>query len=523
MANTQGGANGSVPMGPTNGRGGGGGTGAVNSVTGVAVDNTDPANPVIDQQFNADVTVPTSGDPLALELVLTTASHISQWAIKTLIAAATQAVMVVIGTINGNPGIFLPAGNALGLSTDPANFTGFVWDHVSGGLRTFISGTLTANLSPIGLLSLGGSSPGVTSQTGGTLRFPSGVNQFGGRQTQSAMGTVGIAANVLTLNNGPGNSYAGVGANFNFITTTNWTAGSQVTVTLPSGTTVGHNVASPPANSAPILMRAGVNLVTTGTYYLLLQFDGTNWVQLLDDGVSVSTAFGLPAQMLAEIQSGTGLTFQDGVFSHFTNVAEMDISVGTGPFVPDAAQPFGCWKGPSGNGLSSQIFLAGQRTGASNNITPILNPKTEQWAVASRCSLLRAPVANENIGLCSLSCGSDEVTLYVIGTTSTTVLQLYMDGTSSGGGLVIVACNATGTIGNGNLQIGSAFWNDFAIARDPVNDKVYALLNGVVIATMTPGANMTTHVGAANINIGGGGSLSNSLDADALGVFGPHT
>jgi hypothetical protein len=114
----------------------GGGTGGVATVTGIAagiVDNTDPANPVVQAQFGSDTTVklPNSASALvsALELIAslttnTAGSEVSQWLIK-LLSAGAQVSSYVLGVL----GLTVPVGST---AVPSINFAG---DTTSGMYR----------------------------------------------------------------------------------------------------------------------------------------------------------------------------------------------------------------------------------------------------------------------------------------------------------------------------------------------------------------------------------------------------
>lgn len=63
----------------------------------------------------------------------------------------------------------------------------------------------------------------------------------------------------------------------NHITTTNWIAGSSVTLLFETSLTVTHNAGSPPANTAPILLAGAANFSATANDSLTLMWNGTNW------------------------------------------------------------------------------------------------------------------------------------------------------------------------------------------------------------------------------------------------------
>jgi hypothetical protein len=92
----------------------------------------------------------------------------------------------------------------------------------------------------------------------------------------TAKGVDVASATTITLGSA-GNVFGITGATtITNITTTNWQAGSRITLILPSGITITHTAA---ATASTIFLRAAANLTTAKVYTLDLVFDGTQWRQ----------------------------------------------------------------------------------------------------------------------------------------------------------------------------------------------------------------------------------------------------
>lgn len=65
-----------------------------------------------------------------------------------------------------------------------------------------------------------------------------------------------------------------------YITTTDWQAGSVVALQFDSNPTVNNNTAAPPAGTASILLAASANFATTAGDTLQLVYDGVTWREL---------------------------------------------------------------------------------------------------------------------------------------------------------------------------------------------------------------------------------------------------
>lgn len=62
-----------------------------------------------------------------------------------------------------------------------------------------------------------------------------------------------------------------------YITTTDWQAGSIVVLQFDGSVTVNHNTGTVPTNTAPILLSGSVNFAATANDTLMLAYDGANW------------------------------------------------------------------------------------------------------------------------------------------------------------------------------------------------------------------------------------------------------
>ena len=63
----------------------------------------------------------------------------------------------------------------------------------------------------------------------------------------------------------------------NYITTTNWQAGSRITLQFDGSLTVTHNAGSAPADTAAIFLAAGANFAASAGKTLTLTYDGVYW------------------------------------------------------------------------------------------------------------------------------------------------------------------------------------------------------------------------------------------------------
>lgn len=83
--------------------------------------------------------------------------------------------------------------------------------------------------------------------------------------------TAGIDGNFFTVT---GNT------NIDFITTTAWTSGSELTLEFTGTPTLNHNTAAPPASTAPLFLSASTPFVCTAGCVLKFIYNGTVWKEL---------------------------------------------------------------------------------------------------------------------------------------------------------------------------------------------------------------------------------------------------
>lgn len=87
------------------------------------------------------------------------------------------------------------------------------------------------------------------------------------------------SANTLTLGN-DGNDFTITGVTqINFITTTNWDPGATIKLHFSGVLTLKHNQAGAPANTAPILLKTGVDLATAADMVVELNLQNSKWIQ----------------------------------------------------------------------------------------------------------------------------------------------------------------------------------------------------------------------------------------------------
>lgn len=87
------------------------------------------------------------------------------------------------------------------------------------------------------------------------------------------------SAGTITL--GDGNLFRITGTTtINYITTTNWQAGSIITLDFASTPTVSHNTGSVPGGTAAIYLKSRSNLTATAEDTLRLQYNGTYWKEI---------------------------------------------------------------------------------------------------------------------------------------------------------------------------------------------------------------------------------------------------
>jgi hypothetical protein len=97
---------------------------------------------------------------------------------------------------------------------------------------------------------------------------------------EHAMGANVASASTLTL--GVDGTIFGITGTtiINYITTTNWQAGSIVTLRFAAACPVHNNVGSVPGSTAPILLAGGGDTTFAANTILTLLYDGANWIDV---------------------------------------------------------------------------------------------------------------------------------------------------------------------------------------------------------------------------------------------------
>lgn len=109
-----------------------------------------------------------------------------------------------------------------------------------------------------------------------SLWIDAGSARFDGR----ILGASATAATGTTMTLGAANWNSTTGSTtVDFITTTGWTAGSVVYITIGSDVTFRHNIASPPANTAPLNLAGDANISPTAGDQITLLYTGSVWQQ----------------------------------------------------------------------------------------------------------------------------------------------------------------------------------------------------------------------------------------------------
>jgi hypothetical protein len=100
------------------------------------------------------------------------------------------------------------------------------------------------------------------------------------RRFACAKGADVAAAGTLTLGT-DGNFFSITGnTNIDFLTTSNWQAGSIVLLQFTGTPTVNHNTGSPPGSTAAILLAGAAGFAATANDTLSLVYNGTTWVEV---------------------------------------------------------------------------------------------------------------------------------------------------------------------------------------------------------------------------------------------------
>lgn len=118
-----------------------------------------------------------------------------------------------------------------------------------------------------------GSNVGIGASTAPTMRLQVYAGRFG-----ISAGAAVASAGDLTLG-ADGNVFSITGTTtINAITTTNWQAGSEITLIFAAALTVSNNVAGG-ANTAKLRLNGGVNFSATANDVLKLVYNGTDWLE----------------------------------------------------------------------------------------------------------------------------------------------------------------------------------------------------------------------------------------------------
>lgn len=94
-----------------------------------------------------------------------------------------------------------------------------------------------------------------------------------------AKGADTAAASTFTMPNADSCNVTGTGT-INYITTTNWDAGSVIRLKFAAAGVVAHNTGSVPGGTAAVLLSGGANITFAASTILQLYYDGANWIDL---------------------------------------------------------------------------------------------------------------------------------------------------------------------------------------------------------------------------------------------------
>jgi hypothetical protein len=126
-----------------------------------------------------------------------------------------------------------------------------------------------------------GNAVNIALAAGATYSSPSHL--FKGR-VAIQLGTSVASAGTLTLASsiaGGGNSYPVTGTTaINYITTSAWLAGAEVTLVFAGACPVNHNTGSVPGGTAAILLNGSANRTYVANGTLKLIYNGTNWIEI---------------------------------------------------------------------------------------------------------------------------------------------------------------------------------------------------------------------------------------------------
>lgn len=209
------------------------------------------------------ITFEESGDNIKTYTNSTLASTVNssqEWGLKT---APLSGLALTVGGATRSNGKILSAGTGNSLATT-ASQVGF--------LNTNGNSTSDIILKDDGGLNV------VSNTAVNLLELKNSDVKLGGR-FQTLKGADVAAANDLTLGN-VGNVFHITGATqVNAITTTNWQAGSEITLIFDSTPTVKNNTAGG-GGTAVMLLSLGIDFSATANDVLKLVYDGTSWFEV---------------------------------------------------------------------------------------------------------------------------------------------------------------------------------------------------------------------------------------------------
>jgi hypothetical protein len=180
------------------------------------------------------------------------------------------------GTGNGGVAVFSASGGYISMNAYSNSVAGTTFGLGTGG-AAFITGAGNAGLgigtvSAIPFLFGYGNAESARLGTGGHMYMT--AHRF-----ETVAGAAVAAAATLTLG-ADGNFFSITGnTNIDFITTTNWQAGSEVTLQFSGTPTVNHNTGAVPGGTASVLLAGAVGFALTANDTLTLIYNGTNWCE----------------------------------------------------------------------------------------------------------------------------------------------------------------------------------------------------------------------------------------------------
>lgn len=295
----------------------------------------------------------------------------------------------------------------------------------------------------------------------------------------SAKGASVASATTLTLG-ADGNTFAITGTTtIQGIVTTNWIAGSRISLELAAGIKIAHNSGSPGASAVAIQLQRGIDLISSAACVLELVYNGTSWYQ--------------PGVVIRETEASwfvQQLDFINLLVSTLTDVIVKEECgrIGAFAFSNVSSAPT---SGSQTAGPTTILVQSGTDTNGTASIrtdTFISNTRTIKWAVATRVTKIATHATVEQ-RLCAVS-DLSAVSHYIgiIGPTSQTVFQMNINGT-------VVSTSTT--------QAAAGTYDTLILINDGTNIKAY--INGTQVAT-TASTNASTNVGAFSAELFNGGT-----------------